>query len=351
MSVKEKYQQALATGKIFPDPQQQQVVAKLDEIVSKLSQSSFRLPLLKKEPLQGLFLWGPVGAGKTWLMDLFYDSLTEVKKKERLHFHNFMYQVHQQLKLLQGQRDPLLILAKRLAKTVKVLCFDEFFVNDIADAMLLAGLLKALFAEGIVLIATSNIAPDQLYRNGLQRERFLPAIALIKRHTLVVELQSHMDYRLRQLEQAGLYHYPLNEISHNKMQQHFQEFAAENWESHGNIKILNRLIPTIAVSNEIVWFDFKILCHSPRSQNDYIEIAQQFKIVLVSGVPQFSHRLENEALYFIHLVDVFYDAKVKLILSAAVPLSELYQGQRWQQVFKRTLSRLTEMQSHVYLDG
>lgn len=351
MSLLEQYQQAIASGAFHFDPQQQQAAQELHRISEGLlrqQQRAFPLRLLKPKPVRGLYLWGSVGAGKSWLMNLFYHALPPTIGKQRLHFHAFMRDLHHQLTQLQGRANPLTLIAKQLAQTTQVLCFDEFLVQEIGDAMLLAGLLKALFAAGITLITTSNTAPDDLYRNGLQRERFLPAIALLKQHTTVIHLHARQDYRLRYPAQAGIYHFPNNEATHQRMKEHFQSYAHNQLPQPQPLVIANRTLPTLGVAGDVVWFDFQVLCHIPRSQIDYLEIAQQFKVVLLSNIPQLDTTKDNAALYLIHLVDILYDHRTKLILAAEVPLTELYTGNRWQKAFQRTLSRLTEMQSAYY---
>ena len=297
--------------------------------------------------VKGLYLWGGVGIGKTWLMDIFYENVPIPKL--RLHFHRFMQQIHLQLKQLQGEINPLQKIAKQLANQARLICLDEFLVNDITDAMLLANLLTALFAEGITLITTANVAPDDLYRNGLQRGRFIPAIELIKKHLEIFHLTSDVDYRLRTLEQAGTYFYPLNDHSAQCMQNNFLKFAHGATINYGNLAINEREIKTLCYASDVVWFDFNDICQMPRSQLDYLEIARYFSTVLISNVHQISEHEDNIARYLINLVDVFYDAHVKLIISAVKPVSELYLKGRLSFEFARTRSRLLEMQSRDYL--
>ena len=260
-----------------------------------------------------------------------------------------MQQVHAHLKQLQGQSDPLKIIAKRFAQQSRVICFDEFFVLDITDAMILANLLEALFKEGVILVTTSNLPPDSLYRNGLQRDRFLPAIGLLKKHTLVISLQSQTDYRLRELKQAGVYYNPVNDKNTAKMQQLFDHLTHGDAKINHQLSINDRDIQTIACSQNIVWFDFNHLCHTPRSQMDYLEIAKIFHTVFVSNVPKIASRDVNAARYLINLVDIIYDQRVKLIISAEVPILEIYTEGELFFAFQRTCSRLLEMQSEEYL--
>lgn len=300
------------------------------------------------KPVRGLYLWGEVGRGKTYLVDAFFDALP-FQNKLRIHFHSFMYRVHQDLKPLQGQQDPLKTVGRRLADQARVICLDEFFVADITDAMLLAGLLEALFANGVTLVTTSNIPPDELYRDGLQRARFLPAIALIKEHLEVFKLESGTDYRLRYLEQAEIYHHPLDEKADQVLADAFTHMSPEPGRSGGALEIQGRLIPTRRQADGVVWFDFKAICDGPRSQTDYIEIACCYHTVLISDIPVMDWQMENQARRFLNLVDAFYDRNVKLIVSAAAPILEIYQGARLKFEYQRTTSRLQEMQSHDYL--
>jgi cell division protein ZapE len=299
-------------------------------------------------PIRGLYFWGGVGRGKTYLMDTFFDTLP-FPRKLRAHFHRFMQRVHRELKELSGEKNPLQLIAQRLAGEARVICFDEFFVSDIADAMILAGLFEELFARGVSLVATSNIEPDGLYRDGLQRARFLPAIALLKQHTLVLNVDGGIDYRLRELEKAELYHYPLDAAANAGLLRSFTALAPEAGLQNQQLEVEGRLIRALWVADDVVWFDFLDLCDGPRSQNDYIELARSYHAVLVGNIPQMGSDREDQARRFINLVDEFYDRNVKLVLAAAVPLEQLYGGGRLSFEFERTKSRLLEMQSHEYL--
>ncbi len=302
----------------------------------------------KIEPVRGLYFWGGVGRGKTYLMDTFYDTLP-FKRKLRVHFHRFMQRVHRELKALAGEKNPLQIIARNLAAETRVICFDEFFVSDIADAMILGGLFDALFGHGVSLVATSNIEPDGLYKDGLQRARFLPAIVLLKRHTLVLNVDGGTDYRLRALEKAELYHYPLDAEADVSLRRSFESLAPEPGLTDQVLEIEGREITVRCLADDVAWFDFAALCDGPRSQNDYIELAREYHAVLISGVPQLDAGRDDQARRFINLVDEFYDRNVKLVLAAAVPLERIYCGHRLQFEFERTKSRLLEMQSHEYL--
>ncbi len=361
------------------DPAQLAVVARLDNLRERLieaseKESSVIARLIGKlghsRPLQkGLYLWGSVGRGKTWLMDLFYQSLPFPERRRR-HFHRFMYEVHAELRTLQHQEAPLEVLAQRIAEDCRVLCFDEFFVSDIADAMILGGLLEGLFSHGVTLVATSNTRPKDLYKDGLQRARFLPAIGLIEKHTEVMAMKGRVDYRLRRLTQAGTYVKSGAADALQRLQRLFAELAdsdepevgepaaeevpgidraAQERGPGGTIEIEGRSIPVIRQNQSIVWFSFNALCAGPRSQNDYIEIARNYQSVIVSDVPVLDADHENEARRFIALVDELYDHHVNLIISAEADPAELYRGERLSKQFERTVSRLTEMQSEEYL--
>jgi cell division protein ZapE len=302
-------------------------------------------------PVRGLYLWGGVGRGKTYLMDIFFDSLP-FKEKQRLHFHRFMRLVHTELKSLQGEKDPLQKVADRFASKYRVLCFDEFFVSDIGDAMILATLLEAFFARGVTLVATSNVVPNNLYKDGLQRSRFLPAIDLLNKHTKVLKVDGGNDYRLRTLEQLELYHFPADVAAENIINTNFHRLVADEEELKvdSNIEIENRPIAFRKKAEDVIWFDFEQVCGGPRSPADYIEISREFQSVLIHGVPCFdSFEKDDLARRFISLVDEFYDRSVKLILSAEVALDQLYSGGRLSFEFERTKSRLLEMQSADYL--
>lgn len=360
MTPGQRYQRDLKKADFVSDPAQALAIDHLDRLYHKLLDSHQRATpgLLQRmlgrgklaptwPPVRGLYFWGGVGRGKTYLMDAFYEVLPFAEKK-RTHFHRFMRRVHQQLKLLEGEKNPLDIIAARFAEDTRVLCFDEFFVSDITDAMILGGLMEAMFARGVVLVATSNIIPDGLYQNGLQRSRFLPAIALINQHAEVVNVDGGIDYRLRVLERAELYHSPLDQDADASLMRSFVSLAPEPGNADQQLEVEGRMIDARWVADDVVWFDFTALCDGPRSQNDYIELAREFHAVLVSNVPCFRQQ-DDRARRFINLVDEFYDRNVKLVLSAEVALEYLYQEGRLGFEFERTRSRLLEMQSHQYL--
>ena len=365
LSPTSRYQQALTDGTHQPDSVQQEAVNRLETIFQALTTPARLAPqesglmarfgklLGKREsptnpPVRGLYMWGGVGRGKTWLMDLFYYSLPG-GRKQRLHFHRFMLRVHEELTALQGQSDPLEIIADRFKAETDVLCFDEFFVSDITDAMLLGGLMKALFARGITLVATSNIPPDDLYRNGLQRTRFLPAIDAIKQHCDIMNVDAGVDYRLRTLTQAHLWLSPLNEETRQQMDKLWLALAGTKSEHAPTLEINHRPMQTLAVENQTLAVSFTTLCVDARSQHDYIALSRLFHTVLLFDVPVMTPLMESEARRFIALVDEFYERHVKLVVSAASPLYEIYQGERLKFEFQRCLSRLQEMQSEEYL--
>lgn len=303
-----------------------------------------------KPMIRGLYFWGGVGRGKTYLMDNFFESLP-FQQKMRMHFHRFMRRVHGELKKLNGQKNPLQKVADIIAAETKVICFDEFFVSDITDAMILGTLMSELFERGVVLVATSNIIPDGLYKDGLQRARFLPAIELLKKHTHVINVDGGVDYRLRALEQAELYHYPLDAQADLSLQKSFRSLLSSPSEEKSNqvLVVEGRDISSRYSSEGIVWFDFEAICDGPRSQNDYIELSKEYHTVFISNVPALGRANDDQARRFVNLVDEFYDRHVKLVLSADKPLAELYSDGKLNFEFQRTVSRLLEMQSHEYL--
>ncbi len=356
MSPLERYQLAMQSPDFFPDPAQEQAVQQLQALYEALLKE--QAPSLlqqfgafwKKPPpaVAGLFLWGGVGRGKTFLFDHFYGSLP-FENKLRLHFHRFMYLVHDELRQLKQVSDPLDKVAARFAKRARVLCLDEFQVTDIADAMILHGLLRGLFKRGVVLVTTSNQEPQKLYEDGLQRSRFLPAIALLQRHCQQVQVQGSLDYRLQGLHLAQMYHTPLGAEAEEGMAARFQQGVAVARRKRDFVIISDRHIPVIRWADGVVWFDFSVLCAQPRATSDYIEIARYFHTVLVSNIPVMDERWDERAQRFILMVDEFYDRRVKLIVSAEAPPAQLYTGRRLQERFQRTQSRLEEMQTPNYL--
>lgn len=301
-----------------------------------------------RSAVKGIYFWGGVGRGKTLIVDTFYDCLPFTEKK-RIHFHRFMQMIHHELKQLKFKENPLYIIADKIVTDTRVLCFDEFHVTDITDAMLLGGLLKALFERGLILVATSNEAPDQLYRDGLQRDRFLPAIELIKTHTNVINVDSGIDYRLRFLDKAEIYHFPLDENAGQMLHENFSHIALGKGSDNVVLEIEGRPINTVRCADGVSWFDFSDLCDGPRGPADYIEIARLYQTVLIANVPVMEEADNDRAKRFMILVDEFYDRNVKLIITAAANPAHLYLGKRLAQPFQRTVSRLNEMSTHDYL--
>jgi cell division protein ZapE len=298
--------------------------------------------------IKGLYFWGGVGRGKTYLMDTFYDCLP-FDSKMRIHFHRFMHRVHQELKLLKDVENPLVIIAQKLSKETQIICFDEFFVSDITDAMLLGGLFEQLFAQGVTLVATSNIPPDDLYRNGLQRVRFMPTIELLKIHTQIINVDSGVDYRLRTLQKAEIYHYPLDELAQVNLNRYFDQLAVEPKQQDVQIIVMDRQLNVRREADGIALFEYSVLCESARSQVDYMEISRCYNTILLANVKMMGQESDDTARRFIALVDEFYERNVKLIISAQVAMEQLYQGGILSFEFKRCLSRLQEMQSTEYL--
>lgn len=361
------YQQSLDAGDYQLDDVQRKTVERLDKIYHQLIERTKnnqpekslgfkqRLgKLLNKKtpsaipPVQGLYLWGGVGRGKTWLMDMFYQSLP-IERKLRLHFHRFIQRVQQELIAQQGKENPLEIIADGFKAQADVVCFDEFFVSDITDAMILGTLFEALFARGITLIATSNIPPDELYRNGLQRARFLPAIEQIKKHCEIMNVDAGIDYRLRTLTQAHLYLTPLSEQNRQQLNTMFVRLAGKKAEANPILVVNHRQMPALYSADGVLAITFNVLCEDPRSQNDYIFLSTCYHTVLLYDVPMMGSSNESAARRFLALVDEFYERKVKLIINAQVAMEQLYQGQLLQFEYQRCLSRLQEMQSEDYL--
>jgi cell division protein ZapE len=355
MNVREFYEHALAERGYKSDEAQLRAVNRLqqayDEWVAYKNQrsSTFRRLISRPEVPRGVYMWGGVGRGKSFLMDSFY-SVVPVVRKTRLHFHEFMRGVHHQLDDLKGVADPLDEVARRIAKKYRLICFDEFHVSDIADAMILYNLLKALFDQGVSFIMTSNYVPDALYPDGLHRDRILPAIALLKERLDVLNVDAGNDYRKRALEQVEAYHTPLGATADEALRKAFAEIA-ETVDDDPRIHIEAREIKALRRAGSIVWFDFATLCGGPRSQNDYLEIASRFHTVILSSVPQMSAAMSSEARRFTWLIDVLYDHKVKLLMSAEVEPDQLYTEGMLANEFHRTVSRIIEMQSSEYMQS
>ncbi|HZX24445.1 MAG TPA: cell division protein ZapE [Woeseiaceae bacterium] len=360
MTIRHRYLDCVRREDLTRDPAQEAAVAELQRLHDELTRDTGTAAVLRRglarrfpgrfalEPVRGLYLWGGVGRGKTLLMDLFFEELP-FEDKLRIHFHRMMRRVHEALKRHGRLEDPLDRVAAEMAADTRVLCFDEFFVSDIADAMILGRLLRALFRRGVTLVATSNLPPSELYRDGLQRQQFLPAIEAIERHCRVFHLDAETDYRLRVLEEAEIYHAPLDEAADRNLARYFRRIASGREESGRTLTIQGRPVRTVRLARGVAWFEFAELCDGPRSQDDYIEIARRYHTVILANVPVFDPSSENQARRFIALVDEFYERRVNLILSAAAPPDELYRGRRLAFEFERTVSRLVEMQSREYL--
>lgn len=352
-SVVDAYKALSESGEIQWDSAQFALIEQLDTLALDITASQntsggFLSRFKKVKQPKGIYLWGGVGRGKTFVMDLFFDALVDIPKL-RLHFHRFMHSVHEQLNAHAGQADPLELIADDMREKCQVLCFDEFFVTDITDAMILGELLKALFSRGVILVATSNIIPENLYRNGLQRERFLPAIDLILANCEVIQLQSQADYRLRALELAEIFHHPLDQAAADNMKKMFATIATGETRSDHELIINGRAINTIQRADGVLWCSFADLCQTERSASDYIEISKLYHTVLLEEMPELGDAHNDAVRRFIALVDEFYERQVKLIISAEKPLEKLYSGTAQAFAFQRTQSRLIEMQSHHYL--
>jgi cell division protein ZapE len=353
MNVQEFYQHALTERGFKSDAAQQRAVDRLqqayDEWVQFKSQrsSSFKRLINRPDVPRGVYLWGGVGRGKSFLMDSFY-SVVPVVRKTRLHFHEFMRAVHRQLDELKGVADPLDEVARRIAKKYRLICFDEFHVSDIADAMILYNLLNALFANGVSFIMTSNYDPDLLYPDGLHRDRMLPTIALLKDKLDVMNVDAGVDYRTRTLEQVESYHAPLGAVADQALRDAYSKIA-DTADEDPRVHIEEREIRALRRAGGVIWFDFATLCGGPRSQNDYLELATRFHTVILSSVPAMSAAQSSEARRFTWLIDVFYDHKVKLLMSAEVAPEQLYTKGVLANEFHRTVSRIIEMQSREYM--
>lgn len=351
----QRYEAALATGNFSRDEVQAQAVAYLDnlyhEIIKANNQETGFLKSLfksKSSTPRGLYMWGGVSRGKTWLMDMFYDSLP-IDKKMRLHFHHFMQRVQKELVALRGQADPLKKVADIIYNEATVICFDEFFVSNVSDAMILGDLFAMLFDKGITLVATSNIEPSGLYKNGIHRDRFLPAIAQVEKHTTVMNIDAGVDYRLRLLKQAKLYVSPLSTDTDGWLSERFDVLAGGQAVMADPIMVGSRTVNIIKRTETMLLVNFRELCMEPRSAADFIEIANDYSAVLIDNVPALTDTFMDPTRRFIYLVDEFYDRKVKLLIRAEQSILELYQGEKLAFEIERTRSRLLEMQSEDYL--
>ena len=353
MSVKQAYDAELVARGYQPDPAQLRAVDALERCANdwaayKIQRSNaFKKLIHHPDTPRGVYMYGGVGRGKSFLMDCFYNAVP-IRRKTRLHFHEFMREVHRELRDLAGMANPLDELGKRMAKRYKLICFDEFHVAEITDALILHRLLTALFDNGVGFVTTSNFKPDDLYPGGMHRDRILPAIGLLNAHLEVVCVDNGTDYRRRTLEQVNLYHTPLGPKADADMTEAFNRLA-ESQDENPLLQIESRQIHARRKAGALVWFDFKTLCGGPRSQNDYLEIATQFHTVLLSDVPVMPPRMASEARRFTWLIDVLYDRRVKLLMSAQAPPEALYLEGPLAHEFPRTISRLNEMRSAEFL--
>lgn len=360
MSLHEQYLEAVKRPGMVSDEAQLLVIQQLDALSDMLTSTPRRniwqqlsafLPWLPdpSTAVTGIYLWGGVGRGKTWLMNMFYEYL-DIDDKHRTHFHHFMLDIHSALSVRTNRKDPLQALARKLAKQYRVLCIDEFIVTNITDAMILSELLQGLFSNGVCLIATSNRTPDDLYLNGLQRERFLPAIELIKSHTQVLHLSGDDDHRAALLERSDTFYHPINEDTDQQILMRMHQLSVSDIDEAGSLDVLGREIDTVYCSDEVAWFSFDTICSSPRAAQDYIELAQRFATIIVTDIPVMDEYSDDKARRFIYLIDELYDRSVKLIASGHAQPEGLYQGNMLEFAFHRTSSRLIEMRSHEYLE-
>ena len=359
------YLESIESGELGHDPAQQLVMQELQIIYDKVvhqetklapkkSFLSFFTDRTKKQnpyPVKGLYLHGGVGRGKTHLVDFFFERLP-IEKKMRLHFHRFMQIVHEELAKLDSVSDPLKQVAKIFTNKAQVLCFDEFHVIDITDAMILGRLLEHLFADGLVLVTTSNFHPDDLYKNGLQRDRFIPAINLLKEHTKLVEMGGNYDYRSEAFKELGIYYFVSDENSNERLDHHFKQLSGvELYEDREEVIINKRLIPAKKFTSDVIWFEFDDLCNTPRSTEDFIQIASFFKTVLISNIPLMDSSLDDAARRFINMIDTFYDMHINIVVSAAAQPEKIYSGKKLKFEFDRAISRINEMQTTKYIDS
>jgi len=344
------YQAKIVSKDIQEDNLQKNIIKHfdclLDQIIKKKSWFS------RSKKISGIYLWGPVGRGKTMIIDLFLHALPKHIKYKRYHYHAFMRMIHQELRKIQGTKDPLTMIAKKLKQENQLLFLDEFFVMDMANAMILGDLLKALFKENFILLTTSNCDPNELYQDGMFRERFLPAIEAIKNNMQVLSLMCEKDYRIKQALNDQRFLYPINDTSEQLIKTIFHHLTRGTVVTHQPIACLGREIKIRAKNNNVIWFDFNQICSIPRSQNDYLALADQYNIFMISHLPKFDLKDETTGLYFTMLIDVLYDEHKQLIVLAEAPLADIFpKGGPLALGFERTYSRLIEMQSPEYIEG
>ena len=359
-SISLAFKRMLDAKRHLPDKHQETALVHFDRLAHELTGSDFlstdgplaliqrRLRLRSRESPAGIYLWGSVGRGKTMMMDVFFDTVSG-KRKRRVHFHRFMLELHQRLKLLQRQQDPLMQVSREIGQDVALLCLDEFFVSDIGDAMVLSQLLHGLANNGVTLVFTSNTKPDQLYKDGFQRDRFLPAIDLIKDRTVVAHLDGNTDYRLELLDRSDVYLSPNDAAAQSQMQSLFTHMVSTIPVTAGSITINDRRIQTRTHGEGVIWFEFNALCEGPRSKVDYVELSRSYHTILISGIPQLNDSQDDIVRRFIELIDELYDRRVKVIVSADSCPEDLYSGNRLSAPFNRTISRLNAFQSGAYL--
>jgi cell division protein ZapE len=353
MTPLEYYREQCHQGLVIEDPHQLHTLHHLQRIYADLlnehrKRSGIFSAIRKPQLVHGAYLWGGVGIGKTFLLDCLFQCLP-FQNKLRMHFHSFMRYIHTELSIHQGKKDPLKFIANDLAKKNLLLCFDEFVVTDIVDAMLLGRLFRLLFSHGVCLVTTSNAMPDDLYKRGLQRKSFLPTIALLKQHTEVIHLPTVTDYRANYLKRTGVFFTPDDVVAKESMEKTFAMLTHHEEVNSQPIEIYGRFISIIKQAEEVIWFDFNTLCAVPRSQQDYLVIAERYKTVFISHLSAIPAHANDRINLFIRMIDVFYDAHVRIIISSSVPLNDLYREGNMVNDFKRTHSRLLEMQSDAYL--
>ena len=356
MTPLQRYQQVLTDKDFQPDDGQKRVIQAFNRLQQDIEQSGKPRSLISAikqlfvtpAPVKGIYLWGGVGRGKTWLMDLFYETLN-IDNKYRLHFHRFIKEIHEQLDHYKGQKNPLKLIASQFSSQYRILCLDEFHVSDITDAMILRGLLEAFFENGVTIIMTSNIEPDELYRDGLQRQRFIPAIALIKQFSHIIKIEDGEDHRLNTIQKSESYLSPLNTTNQKKLEDYFIQLSPCTPKTNTQLFINQRSLAAYKLADDIVWFIFDQIFDSPRAVADYIELAKLFHTVFISEIPVLTENNADKTRRFIQLLDEFYDRNVNIIISAASLPENLYQGSSLSFEFARTISRLEEMKSVNYL--